>query len=144
MSGFEDKPERTLKDSGHHLTHQRRVVLRELRRWCLLRDEDIREAIKTEYPEMGLLTVYRTLGLMHELGIVSRKDLAEGYYRYQLRTGENTHHARCVECGRVAEFNEELMDYLALQLRRDTGFVADKPELTLHGRCGSCTPDHPR
>jgi Fur family ferric uptake transcriptional regulator len=48
------------------------------------------------------------------------------------------HHARCEECGVVIEFNEELMEYLALQVERETGFVTDWHEITLHGRCREC------
>ena len=47
--------------------------------------------------------------------------------------------ARCRECGGVIEFNEELMEYLALQVERETGFVTEWHEITLHGRCAACS-----
>ena len=53
------------------------------------------------------------------------------------------HHARCRECGAVIEFNEELMEYLALQVERETGFVSDWYEITLHGRCKECSSSTP-
>jgi Fe2+ or Zn2+ uptake regulation protein len=43
----------------------------------------------------------------------------------------------------VIEFSEELTDYLALQVQRDMGFVADTCELTLHGRCTACAAREP-
>jgi Fur family transcriptional regulator, ferric uptake regulator len=91
-----------------------------------------------EHPELGLSTVYRTLDLLHELGIVRKEDFGEGYSRYELATERMHHHARCRECGAVIEFNEELMEYLALQVERETGFVTDWHEITLHGRCTNC------
>src|SRR3712207_7271081 len=60
-------------------------------------------------------TLFRsTLDLLHELGIVRKEDFGEGYSRYELATERMHHHARCRECGVVIEFNEELMEYLAL------------------------------
>jgi Fur family ferric uptake transcriptional regulator len=85
-----------------------------------------------------LSTVYRTLDLLHELGIVRKEDFGEGYSRYELATERMHHHARCRDCGTVIEFNEELMEYLALQVERETGFVTDWHEITLHGRCKEC------
>ncbi len=75
---------------------------------------------------------------MTELGVVRKEDFGEGYSRYELSTERVHHHARCDECGAVIEFNEELMEYLALQVERETGFVTDWHEITLHGRCAAC------
>ena len=79
--------------------------------------------------------MYRTLDLLVELGIVRKDDFGEGYSRYELATERMHHHARCEQCGNVIEFNEELMEYLALQVERETGFVTDWHEITLYGRC---------
>src|SRR3712207_9579848 len=77
-------------------------------------------------------TLFRsTLDLLHELGIVRKEDFGEGYSRYELATERVHHHARCRECGKVIEFNEELMEYLTLQVERETGFVTDWHEITL-------------
>jgi Fur family transcriptional regulator, ferric uptake regulator len=83
------------------------------------------------------------LDLLHELGIVRKEDFGEGYSRYELATERVHHHARCRQCGAVIEFNEELMEYLALQVERETGFVSDWYEITLHGRCASCAAFEP-
>jgi RND superfamily putative drug exporter len=68
-----------------------------------------------------------------------KEDFGEGYSRYELSTERVHHHARCDGCGSVIEFNEELMEYLALQVERETGFVTDWHEITLHGRCAACS-----
>jgi Fur family ferric uptake transcriptional regulator len=114
--------ERILRDRGYRLTNQRRVIVRGLEGDRHLSAEEIYDRVKGEHPEIGLSTVYRTLDLLHELGIVRKEDF----------------HARCRECGAVIEFNEELMEYLALQVERETGFVSDWYEITLHGRCANC------
>jgi Fur family ferric uptake transcriptional regulator len=114
------------------------VIVRELEGERHLSAEDLYDRVKGPHPELGLSTVYRTLDLLTELGVVRKDDFGEGYSRYELATERMHHHARCQDCGRVIEFNEELMEYLALQVERETGFVTDWHEITLHGRCREC------
>ena len=104
-----------LRSRGYRLTNQRRSIVRELEGARHLSAEEIYDRVKGSYPELGLSTVYRTLA-----------------------TERMHHHARCGGCGAVIEFNEELMEYLALQVERETGFVTDWHEITLHGRCKVC------
>lgn len=131
--------EEALRSRGYRLTNQRRVIVRELEGERHLSAEDLYERVKNCHPELGLSTVYRTLDLLTELGIVRKADFGEGYSRYELSTETVHHHARCRECGAMIEFNEELMEYLALQVERETGFVTDWHEITLHGRCAACS-----
>ncbi len=129
---------------GYRLTAQRRIVVRELERSRrLLSAERVHDRIKREYPRVGLSTVYRTLKLLERLGVARRKSFGEGYSRYELRTGKPRHHALCLSCGAVIEFHEALLDYLALRLQREMGFLADSHELTLHGRCADCAAREP-
>src|SRR5829696_5971060 len=127
--------ERILKDRGYRLTNQRRIIVRELEGERHLSAEEIYDRVKGEHPDLGLSTVYRTLDLLTELDIVRKDDFGEGYSRYELTTERVHHNAICSECGAVNEYNEELMEYLALQVERETGFVTDWHEITLHGRC---------
>lgn len=133
--------EHLLRSRGYRLTNQRRVIVRELEQARHLSAEELYDRVKGEYPEIGLSTVYRTLDLLHELAIVRKDDFGEGYSRYELATERVHHHARCRECGAVIEFNEELMEYLALQVERETGFVTEMHEITLHGRCKQCSAE---
>ncbi len=117
--------ERILRDRGYRLTNQRRIIVHELEGERHLSAEEIYDRVKGGHPELGLSTVYRTLDLLTELGLVRKDDFGEGYSRYELATERMHHHARCEQCGNVIEFNEELMEYLALQVERETGFVTD-------------------
>jgi Fur family ferric uptake transcriptional regulator len=131
--------EQLLRSRGYRLTNQRRVIVGELEGVRHLSAEELHDRLKGEHSELGLSTVYRTLDLLHDLGIVRKEDFGEGYSRYELTTERIHHHARCRECGGVIEFNEELMEYLALQVERETGFVTEWHEITLHGRCAACS-----
>ena len=130
--------EQILRSRGYRLTNQRRAIVRELENGRHLSAEEMYDHLRGEHPELGLSTVYRTLDLLTELGVARKDDFGEGYSRYELATERMHHHARCQECGRVIEFNEELMEYLALQVERETGFVTEWHEITLHGRCAGC------
>ena len=130
--------EQILRSRGYRLTNQRRAIVRELENGRHLSAEEMYEHLRGDHPELGLSTVYRTLDLLTELGVARKDDFGEGYSRYELATERMHHHARCQECGRVIEFNEELMEYLALQVERETGFVTDWHEITLYGRCAEC------
>ncbi len=130
--------EQILRSRGYRLTNQRRAIVRELENGRHLSAEEMYEHLREDHPELGLSTVYRTLDLLTELGVARKDDFGEGYSRYELATERMHHHARCQECGRVIEFNEELMEYLALQVERETGFVTDWHEITLYGRCAEC------
>lgn len=130
--------ENILRSRGYRLTNQRRCIVRELEGERHVSAEELYGRVKVRHPEVGLSTVYRTLDLLTELGIARKEDFGEGYSRYELATEKVHHHARCRGCGAVIEFNEELMEYLALQVERETGFVTEWHEITLHGHCSSC------
>jgi len=131
--------EKILRSRGYRLTNQRRIIAGELERGRHLSAEEIYARLRDEHPELGLSTVYRTLDLLHELGIARKDDFGEGYSRYELSTERLHHHAYCRNCGKLIEFNEELMEYLALQVERETGFMTEWYEITLYGLCAECT-----
>ena len=130
--------EQLLRSRGYRLTNQRRSIVRELEGSRHVSAEEIHDRAMRGYSAWDVPPGYRTLDLLHELGIVRKEDFGEGYSRYEFATEPMHHHARCRECGAVIEFNEELMEYLALQVERETGFVTEWHEITLHGRCRDC------
>ncbi|MGH3087994.1 MAG: Fur family transcriptional regulator [Rubrobacteraceae bacterium] len=130
--------EQLLRSKGYRLTNQRRVIARELEGVSHSSAEEIYDRVKGDHPELGLSTVYRTLDLLTELGVARKRDFGEGYARYESATNKVHQRARCENCGAVVEFDEELMEYLALQVERETGFVTEWHEITLHGVCESC------
>lgn len=130
--------ENLLRSKGYRLTNQRRIIARSLEGARHSSAEEIYDRVKGDHPELGLSTVYRTLDLLTELNVTRKRDFGEGYARYELATEKVHQHARCRECGVVIEFNEELMEYLALQVERETGFTTEWHEITLHGMCEEC------
>ena len=77
--------------------------------------------------------VWTAVGLLPLIGLV----LAGRVVRERDFTGRTLGYGYDA-AGNVIEFNEELMEYLALQVERETGFVTDWHEITLYGRCADC------
>ncbi|MGH3147320.1 MAG: Fur family transcriptional regulator [Rubrobacter sp.] len=93
------------------------------------------EGIRSRCPGVGLVTVYRTLDLFSELGLVRRLDLGDRP-RYELAE-DHHHHLICEDCGSVAEFEQCPLDPRLLAGLAE-GFEARSHSLEVFGRCSSC------
>lgn len=93
------------------------------------------EGIRSRCPGVGMVTVYRTLDLLSELGLVRRLDLGDGP-RYELAE-DHHHHLICEDCGSVAEFEQCPLD--PRQLPEVGGdFEVRAHSLEVYGRCSAC------
>jgi Fur family ferric uptake transcriptional regulator len=93
------------------------------------------EEIRTRCPEVGLVTVYRTFGLLVELGIVRRLELGDGA-RYELADNHH-HHVICESCGGISEFEQCPLDPERLELK-DSEFEVRSHSLEVYGLCAGC------
>jgi Fur family ferric uptake transcriptional regulator len=119
---------------GLRVTPQRERVLDSVRAMGHATPEQIFEAV----PEVDLTTVYRTLELLEEIGMVRHTHLDHGAPAY--RPAEDDHvHVVCHECGSVVDAPSALADDLERRLRDERGFWLDRAHLTVFGRCHSCT-----
>jgi Fe2+ or Zn2+ uptake regulation protein len=101
----------------------------------------VRDAMAASLPGVSLPTVYATLELFEELGIVRRVEAGRGAVRYDPRTDEH-HHAVCRRCGRVEDVDGSVELRGALLAAeagagRD-GFAADGAAVVLSGLCADC------
>lgn len=135
-----------LKEKGLKITTQREMVLSVLAA-CPdkhLTAEEIYELVKVECPEIGLATVYRTIQLLLELGIIDRINLDDGFVRYEIgdsRPGEirhHHHHLICMKCGKVFSFEDDLLEGLEEKIQETTGFAVMDHEVKLYGHCKEC------
>jgi Fur family transcriptional regulator, ferric uptake regulator len=114
---------------GYKATPQRLAVIRAL---AAEQHQSLGE-IRARCPEVGLVTIYRTLDLFSEIGVVRRLDLGDGP-RYELAE-DHHHHLICESCGDVSEFER-----CPLDLRRLKGmdFEINSHTLEIYGRCAGC------
>lgn len=137
-----------LKSKGLKITTQRMVILEVLSESprAHLTAEEIYELVCKKRPEIGIATVYRTLKLLTELGLIDTLDLDDGFVRYELAgassDGHHHHHLICTECGKVLEFKEDLMEVLETKIELTTGFTICDHEVKMFGYCAECKKKH--
>ncbi len=120
-----------IRGGGHKATPQRLAILRAIAAEQHQRMEEIR----ARCPGVGLVTVYRTLDLLSEIGVVRRLDLGDGP-RYELAE-DHHHHMICEGCGSVAEFEQCPLD--PGQLPHAWGdFEVRAHSLEVYGKCAAC------
>lgn len=132
-----------LQEGKKRLTGQRLAVIRiflENLGTHLSAEEIFRQLREKGNQRVGLATVYRTVDLLAEMGVLRRLDFGEGRARYEL-AGEGIHHHHhlsCRSCGRVFEFGEDLLEGLEKEVQRRTGFLVLDHEVRLLGLCAPC------
>jgi len=122
-----------LRSRGLRVTPQREQVLAAVRELGHATPEQISERVAG----VDVTTVYRTLELLEELGLVRHAHLGHGPASY--RPAEDDHiHVVCHTCGKVVDADPVLVDEMADRLRAERGFVLDRSHFTVFGRCREC------
>lgn len=128
----------TLHQRGMRMTPQRQLVLDALERLEHGTPEQVCKQVQQTTPSVNITTIYRTLELLEDLGLVRHTHLGHGAPTYSLHDHEHVHLV-CHSCGRVDESPREVMDQLCGTLREAHGFVLDAAHLALSGTCRDCT-----
>jgi Fur family ferric uptake transcriptional regulator len=134
--------EQTLKDRGVRLTRQRRVLLDLLDSSGKHLDADtLFQMAKEKDPKLNRVTVYRTLKMLKESGLVDELDLAhfegEKHY-YETRLKREHAHIICLRCGRVEEFFGEQLTAVKGQVASQFGFEIVFARTEIGGYCSHC------
>ena len=124
---------------GHPLTNQRRLLLE------LLRDAEGHIDAKELYRRAGArdesispATVYRTLNLFKELGLIDEMRLGKIRCFYEVKQSPEHQHLVCKGCGKVMEIQSPHFQRLVKAVQREHGFRVTKAELYLEGYCPEC------
>ncbi|HWH30304.1 MAG TPA: Fur family transcriptional regulator [Mycobacteriales bacterium] len=127
-----------LRSRGYRLTPQRQLVLEAVARLGHATPEDIATAVRETASGVNISTVYRTLELLEELGLVQHTHLSHGAPTYSVTTDDDHVHLVCRECGAVQEADVELLGEAARRLADEQGFALDVGHVALFGRCSAC------
>lgn len=87
---------------------------------------------------VGRATVFRTLEVLEELGVVERLDLPSGEHAYVACQRAHHHHVVCSRCGRTSEIDDAGLRVVVREIARRTGFRVDEHRLELFGLCPAC------
>ena len=110
--------------------------------------EDIYNKVHPIYPAIGFTTIYRTLEILVNMGLVCKFDFGDGRARYELKEGSKKsmhhHHLVCTECKRVINYTDFIDDEIALLKKTEKG-LADKYNFKItnhlihfYGVCDKC------
>jgi Fur family transcriptional regulator, ferric uptake regulator len=131
--------QQTLKEKGYRLTPQRGMILDVLHHAEKhISAEEIYDQVISKYPEVNKSTVYRTLELLKELGLVDEADLGGGKLYYHHADKGHHHHLICQKCGKTFEVDEEILDPIRATLMKKYKFVPDMRHLSISGHCADC------
>ena len=127
-----------LRARGQRVTPQRLVIHRVLRQHGRhLSAEQVHEAIKDDLPGTSTPTVYATLDLLADLGLVRRIHIGAGPTLYDARTDAH-HHTICSNCGRVEDLDAPADFSELVRAARSTGFDPSQVDLSVSGLCAAC------
>ena len=142
MANTDNKPSiyEELRQRGYRITGSRTAIIQVLDEPdSCLRPEEILERAKVYYPSIGLVTVYRTLSLLSDLGFIRQIHFTDGCHGYA-RTGlSHGHHIVCRLCQDAVEFpgSENIEPWVA-HISKKTGFLVEDHILELLGICPAC------
>jgi Fur family ferric uptake transcriptional regulator len=127
-----------LRSRGLRATPQRRFVLDALGRLGHATPDQVCEHVQSSAPSLSPSTVYRTLELLEEIGVVAHTHLGHGAPSYHLATHADHIHLVCRRCGEVQTADVLRAQQLADEVVTRYGFVTDVGHLSLDGMCATC------
>jgi Fur family ferric uptake transcriptional regulator len=126
-----------LREQGLRLTPQRQLILRAVEELRHATPDEVLAHVRSQVSSVNASTVYRTLEVLEELGLVRHTHLSDRAPTYH-STLEHEHvHVVCRSCRKVSSYDPALVAPLAEALAAD-GFVMDVGHLAIFGTCADC------
>jgi len=131
---------RYLREHRQPITRQRDLVAQVV---FLSQDhpsvEAIRRALKERGEHVGTATVYRTLEVLIQSGLVRAHDFGEGFKRYESMAAQTDHeHLICERCGRVVEFQNDRLERMLPVIADEHAFQHQRHRVEIYGVCREC------
>lgn len=127
-----------LRDSGYRLTPQRELILNAVDTLGHATPDEVLVEVRQHASAVNASTVYRTLEVLEELGVVRHAHLSDRAPTYHTVVDHEHFHVVCRNCQRVVSVDPVMLDDLAARLRAELGFVLDVGHLTVFGACEEC------
>lgn len=135
--------ERACRDSGAKLTHQRTEIFREVAQTGDHPDaETVYQRVRARIPAVSLDTIYRTLWLLVDLGLIQTLGSGRDRARFDANLDRH-HHFVCVECGETKDFYSTDFDELALPESVTEIGLAEATHVEVRGVCRGCAGKSP-
>jgi len=129
-----DRIEKLCLEKNMRMTEQRRVIARVLSSATDHPDvEELHRRAHAVDPHISIATVYRTVRLFEEAGIIDRLDFRDGRSRYEEHTDDHHDHLIDMKTGKVVEFVDEEIEALQVAIARKLGYKLVDHRLELYG-----------
>ncbi len=100
--------------------------------------EELYAEVKRVNPHVGYATIYRTLKLMKDCGLLSERHFDEGQARYEVIGDHHHDQFICESCSKIIEFEDDALERLQRNVARKLGVTLHRHKLELYGRCADC------
>ena len=128
-----------LEAAGYRLTAPRRALAALIaRRTGHFTAEQLLGESRRSRLGLGRATIFRSLDVLAELGIVERLDLPSGEHAFVACEPAHHHHVVCSSCGQSTGVDDHGLEAVAAAIARETGYRVDTHRLELFGLCPSC------
>jgi len=128
----------TLREKGYRLTPQRELILAAVETLGHATPDEVLAEVRHHSAAVNASTVYRTLEVLEELGLVRHAHLSDRAPTYHSVTDEEHFHLVCRNCRRVISVDPDVLEPLLQKLEADHRFAVDVGHLTVFGRCEEC------
>ena len=134
-----------LSERNYKMTPQRKEILQvfiDCGDGLHLSAEEVHALLNQKDFDFGLATVYRNVELLNKLGILNKVDFGDGRARYELSNSDpqlhQHHHLICLNCKKVIEFEDDLLDDLENLIAKKSKFQIINHEVKFFGYCADC------
>jgi Fur family ferric uptake transcriptional regulator len=131
-----------LRSRGLRLTAQRQLVLEAVHELGHATPDQVHSKVSATAAGVNITTVYRTLELLEELGLVTHAHLSHGAPTFHAVGADQHVHLVCRICGTVSEVPPSVLTELSATLEGQHGFLIDIGHVALFGVCGGCGEHH--
>ncbi|MBS0056878.1 ferric iron uptake transcriptional regulator [Yersinia sp. Marseille-Q3913] len=130
---------KALKNAGLKVTLPRLKILEVLQDPAChhVSAEDLYKKLSDIGEDVGLATVYRVLNQFDDAGIVTRHNFEGGKSVFELTQQHHHDHLICLDCGKVIEFSNEVIETLQCEISKQHGIKLTNHSLYLYGHCES-------
>ncbi len=129
---------------GLRVTPQRAIIFEAIEKLDgHITAEDIFQEVERVNPYISLATVYRTLELLQDLGLITQTNFGRNQAHFALKDHGTHHHLVCLECNQIQEFDDDIFDTVRLQLEERHSFQVHTEHMSLFGLCRICREKQP-
>ena len=107
---------------------------------CCASAQEIHTRLRADGSTIGIASVYRTLELLHGMGLVTRVETGDGVARFEPTHpgGEHHHHLVCTRCGAVEAFHDDALEEAIHRVAERVDFEVTGHDIALRGICSAC------